>query len=275
MELPGFLSEWELDGTIGLAFTLLTVAVGVVYVAAAEAGRRRDRRRRRWPPRRTACFLAGLAVLVVALDSGIGAGADERLTDHMVEHMLIWLAVAPLLVAGAPVRLALFATGARGRRRLGRALHSAPVRVVSGPLFSTLAFSLVVVATMVPAFFDLTLEDDLIHVAEHALYLATAVLVWTPLIGADPLPHRLGVGGRCRCVVACMAPMAAVSAWLLSAGAPLYEPYRQALGAAALADQRLAGLIMLAAALPAIAIAVAAPGARSNARLRPEKVELT
>jgi putative membrane protein len=254
----GFASEWELDGVVGLVFSLLTVAVGVLYLTAAEVGRRRDRRGRRWPLRRSGCFAGGLAVLLVALDSGIGAGADERLSAHMVEHMLIWLAVAPLLVAGAPVRLALFASGTTGRRRLGRALRARPARALTGPVVSTALFSTVIVLTSIPAVFDLTVEDDLVHVAEHALYLVTAVLVWAPLIGADPLPHRVGLAGRCWCVVACMVPMAAVSVWLLVAGAPVYAPYRVALGApAALADQRLAALIMLAAALPALGLALA------------------
>jgi cytochrome c oxidase assembly factor CtaG len=255
-----FLGEWELDGTLGLVFSLLTVAAGVVYLAAAKVGRRRDRRRRRWPVGRSACFLGGLLVLLVATDSGIGAGADEHLTAHMAEHMLIWLVVAPLLCAGAPVRLALFATRTEGRRRIARALHSELATAATGPIFSTLAFSVVIVATMIPAVFDLTLEDELAHVIEHALYLLTAVLVWAPLIGADPLPHRLGPGGRCWCVAACMTPMALIAAWLLAASAPLYPAYEAALGtSAALHDQRVAGLIMLAAAIPAFAVGLAGP----------------
>ena len=256
--MPGFLGEWELDGTVGLVFSLLTVATGAAYLAAAEVGRRRDRRSRQWPAGRSACFLGGLAVLLAALDSGIGAGADEHLSLHMVEHMLIWLVVAPLLVAGAPVRLALFASGTKGRQRLAGVLHSRTVRTVTGPVASTALFSAVIVLTSIPAVFDLTLENDLVHVGEHALYLGTAVLVWAPLIGADPLPHRVGVAGRCWCVVACMIPMASVSLWLLAAGTPVYAPYGAALGApAALADQRLAALIMLAAAVPALGLALA------------------
>jgi cytochrome c oxidase assembly factor CtaG len=201
-----------------------------------------------------------LFVLLVATDSGIGAGADEHLTAHMVEHMLIWLVVAPLLCAGAPVRLALFATGTDGRRRIARALHSELVTAATGPVFSTLAFAIVIVATMIPAVFDLALEDELAHVCEHALYLLAAVLVWAPLIGADPVPRRLGPGGRCWCVAACMAPMAFLAVWLLAASAPLYPPYEAALGTtAALHDQRVAGVIMLAATLPAFAVALAGP----------------
>jgi cytochrome c oxidase assembly factor CtaG len=255
--MPAFLTEWELDGTLGLLFTALTVAIGVAYLLAAEVGRRRDRRGRRWPLARTAPFLGGIAVLLVAVDSGIGAEADDHLTAHMVEHMLIWLAAAPLLVAGAPVRLALFALGRGGRQRLSTALHSRPVVALTGPILSTLLFSTVVVVSHVPAVYDLTLEDGLAHVAEHALYLLTACLVWAPLIGADPLPHRPRASGRCLCVLACMVPMAAIAVWLLAAGAPAYEPYEAALGpGAALDDQRLAGLIMLAAGIPALALAL-------------------
>jgi cytochrome c oxidase assembly factor CtaG len=265
--MSSFLTDWELDGTLGLLFSALTVAIGVAYLVAAEVGRRRDRRGRRWPLARTACFLGGLAVVLVAVDSGIGAEADERLTAHMVEHMLIWLAAAPLLVAGAPVRLALFALGRTGRRRASAVLHSRAVVALTGPTLSTALFAAVVVATHVPAVYDLTLEDDVVHVVEHAAYLLAAVLVWAPLIGADPLPHRADRRGRCWCVVACMVPMAAIAVWLLAAGAPLYAPYEAALGpAAALDDQRLAGLVMLLAGIPALALALVrlpAPRTRS------------
>jgi len=258
--MPGFFTEWELDGTLGLLFSALSVAIGILYLVAAEVGRRRDRRGRRRPLGRTACFLGGLALLLVAVDSGIGAEADDHLSAHMVEHMLIWLAAAPLLVAGAPVRLALFALGRRGRRRLSAALHSRPVVALTGPTLSTILFSTVIVISHIPAIYDLTLEDDLVHVTEHALYLLTAVLVWAPLIGADPLPHRISRGGRCWCVLACMVPMAAIAIWLLATGAPLYEPYEAALGpGSALDDQRLAGLIMLLAGVPALALALASP----------------
>jgi cytochrome c oxidase assembly factor CtaG len=102
MSLHALATEWGTDGPIGLAFTLLAVASGLVYLLAAEIGRRRDRRRRRWPLRRSACFIGGLAVLVVDLDSGIGSLADDHLAAHMIEHMVMWLIVAPLLAAGGP-----------------------------------------------------------------------------------------------------------------------------------------------------------------------------
>jgi putative membrane protein len=278
MSVSAFFSEWELDGVVGLIFTALTGAVGVAYLLAAEIGRRRDRRSRRWPAGRTASFLAGLAVLLFAIDSGVGAEADSHLSAHMVEHMLIWLAAAPLLVAGAPLRLAFFALASPGRRRLAGLLRSRPVEALTGPVCSTALFSAVILVTHLPVVYDLTLRNDLVHVCEHAVYLMSACLVWAPLIGADPLPHRPGPVVRATCVIACMVPMGLVSIWLLLAHAPVYEPYGHALGAvAALHDQQVAGVIMLVAGLPAFVAALAArlgawPSVREREGYQPDEL---
>jgi cytochrome c oxidase assembly factor CtaG len=248
-------SGWSLDGPPGLGLAVLTAGTVAVYLTAARVGRRRDRRERRWPRQRTACWLAGVAILLIDLYSPIGADADTHLADHMVEHMVMWLIVAPLLAAAAPVRLALFALAPRGRRRLGRWLRSGPVRLVTSPSGSVALFSASVLVTQLPAVYALTLRSDPIHVTEHALYLVCATLVWVPVVGADPLPHRPGPRAQATCLLACMVPMAAVSIWLLTVSSPVYADYAATLGPArALADQRLAGLIMLLCGLPAFGV---------------------
>ncbi|MFZ0388268.1 MAG: cytochrome c oxidase assembly protein [Solirubrobacteraceae bacterium] len=276
MSLHAFVTEWGTDGPIGLAFTLLAAASGVVYLLAAELGRRRDRRGRRWPLRRTACFIGGLAVLVVDLDSGIGSLADDHLAAHMIEHMVMWLIVAPLLAAGGPVRLALFACGRDGRRRLARWLHSRPVTVLTSPAGSVAFFSVVLLGTHLPSVYGLTLRNEWVHVCEHALYLVSSVLIWAPLLGVDPLPGRPRARRRGLCMAACMVPMAIVGVWLLAAGAPVYAHYRDVLGSAgALHDQRAAALVMLIAGVPAFAVVPLARLARliPAPTLRPWAVE--
>lgn len=257
MSLRALALDWSLDGPVGVAFLVLVVALGALYLGSAAEGRRRDRRGRRWPRSRSACFLAGLAVLVLDLYSGIGSQADRWLSVHMVEHMVMWVVVAPLLAAGAPVRLALYSLLRAGRNRLGRALRSRAVAAVTGPVGSVTLFCAVLLVTHVPAVYGLALRDDYVHEAEHALYLLTAVLVWAPLIGADPLPHRPGPRGQVACMVACMVPMGLIALWLGTASHPVYEHYVQAVGSAALRDQRLAATIMwvgcvLAFAVPAL-----------------------
>ena len=61
----------------------------------------------------------------MALLSGIDAYADDLLSVHMVQHMLLMMVAPVLLLWGAPVRLAL-ARQSRpsGRRAIGALLHT-------------------------------------------------------------------------------------------------------------------------------------------------------
>jgi cytochrome c oxidase assembly factor CtaG len=269
MSLQGLASDWSMDGGTGAAFLALVVGVGLAYVGAARRGERRDRRQRRWPLRRTGCFLGGLALLTVDLYSGIGSTADERLSAHMIEHMVMWVLVAPLLAAGAPVRLALFALRRPGRRRLARALHSRIVSTLTRPAVSVSIFSAALILTHIPAVYGLALSNDYVHEAEHALYLVTALLVWVPLLGVDPFPHRAGPRGQFACMLACMAPMLLIAVWLGTAGHVVYGHYLGTLGPSALHDQRVAATIMWAGGLPAFLVpALSAVGVPWQARRR-------
>lgn len=191
MSLRALALHWSVDGPIGIAFLVVTIAAAGLYLSAAAIGSQRDRRRRRWPLVRTGFFIAGLLVLVVDLYSGIGTEADSRLSVHMAEHMVLWVLAAPLLAAGAPVRLAFFALGRGGRRRLAGWLHGRRLRVLTSPVVSVSLFGSVILISHVPAVYGLALTNDYVHAGEHALYLITAMLMWAPLLGVDPLPHRL------------------------------------------------------------------------------------
>ena len=276
MSLRALTSVWTIDSE---AMTLLgqLAALAALYVAAVAHGNRTNRSRRRWPRRRTVCFLAGLAVAGIDLCSGIGTQADSRLSAHMLEHMIIWLIVAPLLAAAAPVRLAFYSLPRASRRRLAQCLRSRAISTLTGTLGAVSVFSLVLPLTHVPAVYGLTLTNQYAHEAEHALYLITALLVWAPLIGADPLPHRPSARRQIACTSLCMVPMLLIAVWLALAPHPVYLHYLAVLGPKALHDQRLAATIMWAGCLPAFAVPAVAraaqrPSIRPSSRGRLNRV---
>ena len=223
----GLLLAWSVQPVLGL---LAATAVLLVWAA---------RRHPRWPTHRTAAGLAGLAALAVALGSGIDARGDELLSVHMVQHALMALVAAPLLVLAAPVRLALGTLPRQGRRTLARALHSPPARLVSHPLVGLALFAGTLLAVHVPAVYDGALQSPVLHGVEHAALLWSAVALWAPVIAADPLPHHPGPLTRFAVLAAAMGVMGVLGAAIAAAGDPVYAHY-----APDLDDQRLAGGIM-------------------------------
>jgi putative membrane protein len=221
------------------------VAAAALYVWAAL-------RVRRWPRWRVAAFLAGLAALAVALVA-LDSAADRTLTAHMVQHLVLVYAAAPLLVLGSPIALGLRAAG-RPARRVLRA------RALAHPLTGWCALPAAMAITHFTGLYDLAARHPLAHVGEHALYLAAAALFWRPVLGADPVPHRPGFTGRLLYLMLAAGPLALVGVAMQASSHPWYAAYA---GPGALADQHDAGAVMWVGgglALAAVTIAVAWSG---------------
>jgi putative membrane protein len=230
-------------------------AAAVVYVAAA-------RRTARWPMARTVAWLAGLGVMGIALVSGLDAAADQRLSAHMAQHVLLTLVAPPLLLAGAPVRLALRTGGPETRRALARLMRGRLAGVLTHPVVAWSAFAGVMLVTHLTGLYSLAVRHDTVHALEHAAYFWSAVLFWLPLAGAAPVPHRLGPVAMLAYLMTAMAAMAVVGVAL---GAPevRYSEY------ASLDDQHLAAGIMIGTG--AIATLVATFAVLWPALLREER----
>jgi len=219
-------------------------AAGVAYVRSSGRLLHGDRVDPRWRGRRR-CFLAGLGVIVVALQPPLDSMVETSFTAHMVQHLALTMVAAPLLVLGAPIRLALRAWPGDARRRLSRVLASGPVRVLSRPGFGWAAFVAVLWVTHLSSFYDLTLRNAAVHAAEHAAYLGTALLFWGPVAGVDPSPSRLSHPGRILFLFLAMPAMAFLGLAISTAPHVLVPHYAAAEGiAGALADQRAAGALM-------------------------------
>lgn len=231
----GLLGQWT--------FTPLLGVLAALAVLAVWAGARHPR----WPAARTLATLGGLAALAVAVGSGIDPRAEQLLSVHMVQHMLLGLVAAPLLVAGAPIRLALGTLGPEARQGLARALHAPLIRAVSHPLGGLGLFAGTLAAVHVPAVYDAALSHPVLHDLEHVALLWSALALWAPIIGADPLPHHPGVVMKVSAGIGASVAMNVLGAVLVSTSSLVYPAYRApavALGRDPVADQALAGGIM-------------------------------
>lgn len=185
---PAVLLDWSFDPLVvgGVLVAVLAYLRGVRAVRAAG---------RPWPARRTACFLGGLAVIYVALQSAIES-YEVLFSVHVVQHMLLSTLAPPLIALGAPITLALVAAPKRARQRITRIVHSPPVKFVSHPLWAWLVFTISLYALYYSPVFGLSLRNDLVHNLVHLHFLAAGLLFWWPIVGLDPTRWRLHPAAR-------------------------------------------------------------------------------
>jgi cytochrome c oxidase assembly factor CtaG len=243
--------SWPLD-PIAIAGVL---AAGTAYVWADARGRPP----RRGADRRRASFLAGLATIVVALDGPIDGAVTTSFSLHMTQHLLLTMVAAPLLLLGAPITVALRASGPAGRRRIAAVVGSRAARVLTNPLVTWPIFFAVVWGAHLTGVYEAALRSDPIHALEHAAFLAAALLFWLPVVSADPLPGRPSHPVRIFYLFVAMPAMALLGLALSTAGHVLYPTYARLEGTArALGDQQTAGALMWGGAMILIVPALGA-----------------
>jgi putative membrane protein len=216
---------------VGLVLTALWYAIGVGA---------------RWRTRRTAWFAGGWIALAVALLPPVHPLGSVLFSAHMVQHELLMLVAAPLLVVSRPTGAMLRALPRIGRRLIGRAARWRLVRRAVLALSSApVAWTLHAAALWVwhwPALFDATLRRESVHALQHATFLATALLFWwTVLHRAD----RRGVGVLALFTTSIHTSV--LGAIITLASRPWYAAYATTtarLGLTRLEDQQLGGLVM-------------------------------
>jgi cytochrome c oxidase assembly factor CtaG len=177
------------------------VVTGFVVLAAGLYlwGVLRVRRRhpaRPWPAWRTAVFLGGLAVVVIATEAGIGSYDDVLFWDHMVQHLLLLMVAPPMLVVGQPATLLLHASRNPVHTWTKKLLRSRAVTLITWPILGTAMYAGVIVGTHLTGFMNLVLTNSSVHDGEHALYLVVGYLYFLPLIGREPIKWRVSYPTR-------------------------------------------------------------------------------
>ena len=202
---------------------------------------------RGWPGTRLGCFAGGMAAVLVALATPIATYDGVFFWVHMVQHLLLTLVAAPLILLGAPVTLALRAASPPVRASMVAFLHSRTVRLLGHPLVAWITFALVMWVSHFSPLFNLALENAVVHVAEHMVFLIAGLLFWWPVIGLDPGARRLGHPLRIVYLVTALPQQSWLGLAIYSSSQVLYDHYRvleRSWGPAPLDDQRAAGIIM-------------------------------
>ncbi len=181
------LTGWQ-TGTLSLVALAIELALAAWYLISV---RRLAARGRSWTTARTICFLAGIALVIVAVQSGLAAYDDQVFWVHVIQHLLL-MNFAPILLAlSAPMTLALQSSNRPTQRVLLAFLHNPVVEVLTNPfVVVTAAYGTMLVYFLSP-FYNFSLEHPLIQDLTHLHFLISGVLFWWLVVGRDPSRWRL------------------------------------------------------------------------------------
>jgi len=237
----------EIHADVVLGVGALALAYALAWARGPRAGLERP-----------LCFMAALLVLLVALNGPLHDLSDYYLfSAHMVQHLLLTLVVPPLLLAGTPPWMADALV-----RRLGRARPlEALMRAATRPVPALALYAVALIVWHLPGPYNAALAHHRLHILEHLVLIATALVAWWPVLSPSVLLPRLHYGAQILYLFAFGIPMTVVAAMITAAEDTLYPFYAAApriVGLTPLADQRLGGLIMWVPAglIPLVAFTV-------------------
>jgi putative membrane protein len=184
------------------------------------------------------CFALGWATLALALFSPIDEWAEHSFAVHMVQHELLMVVAAPLIVLGRPLET--FAWSAPMLARLGslQALwHS-----LTSPVGAWSVHAVAIWIWHAPALFELALNNAGWHVAQHVSFFASALAFWWVVFAPQ---SRAAGAWAIAGLFTTMLHTSALGA-LLTFAPSVWYPLEGSppLGMTPLEDQQLGGLVM-------------------------------
>lgn len=241
------ISRWD----IGDPFSILVLIAGSVYMI----GLMRIAARSRISPldsKRVYAGFAGFAALYVALAGPFDAFAAEAFWLHMIQHLVISLIAAPLLLLASPMAAYLWAMPETVRLGAGELLREdAPVkrslRWLIDPRITVPLFIGTLYAWHAPTLFSAALDNAYVHYLQHISFFVTAALFWWPIIGPAPVRSKLSYPQRLIYLLTVVTPTAVLAAIITMSRSVIYDDYLATpmhWNMTALEDQTMAGLIL-------------------------------
>jgi putative membrane protein len=185
-------------------------------------------------------FFSSLFLIFASLNGPLHDLSDDYLfSAHMVQHLILTLAMPPLMIAGVP--------GWMLRPLLRNPVLGAIARKVTRPAWCFVIFNLAIMIWHLPVFYNAAMANHNIHIVEHLVFMAAAVLMWWPLTSQLPELPRLPYPGQVLYCFLMSLPMSVVAVYITLADHILYPAYSSApriFPLSPMEDQLLGGLIM-------------------------------
>jgi putative membrane protein len=207
-----------------------------------------------YPRGRAYAFYSALVLFYLAVGSPLDQVAERfLLTAHMAQHLVIMYPVPLLILLGLPAWMI--------DPLLSRPVLRAPLNLLLNPVACALVSTGVISVWHAPFLYEWTLQDKVVHVGEHLMFLAVSLLYWWPLASPSAVFPSPSYGVRILYLFGTEVAMIPVSAYVVFSTDVLYSTYEYAprlfAGFSPADDQLAAGVLMKVAGM-AVTITVLA-----------------
>ena len=213
------------------------LALAAIYRWRVIVGAREGQRLGRSKP---LLLAVALMVLFLSLNGWLHDLSDYYLfSAHMVQHLLLALVIAPLMIMATP--------GWMIRPALRYRIVASAARWVTHPLRAFAIFNVVLAAWHLPPLYNLALAEHPIHIVQHLMFLVVSVIMWWPILSPLPELPRLPYPLQMLYLFLMSIPMSIVAVYIAYADSILYPAYSSApriWGISPMQDQQIGGLIM-------------------------------
>ena len=191
-------------------------------------------------------FAVGWAALAGSLLSPMDLWAERSFAVHMIQHELLMVVAAPLIVLGRPLEAWTWALSGPARRFFAATAKTNVLRTIG--FVTTLSLSAWVLHALalwlwhLPILFRAALQNPVVHIAQHACFFGSALAYWWSVVCGKA---RQPTGTSIASLITTMLHTSALGALLTFAPSPWYgTDGAHVFGLSALEDQQLGGLIM-------------------------------
>jgi putative membrane protein len=275
---PGAYASIDIAWTYDLRVVVPLYASALLYLVGTLRLWRRAGPGHGVRPWQAGCFWLGWTALALALVSPLHWLGEHLFTAHMIEHEILMVVAAPLLVLARPGGAMMWALPAGWRGPLGglgRARwFAATWRFLTDPLVATVLHGVALWVWHLPVLYNAVLTNAFAHWLQHLSFLVTALLFWWSLLQGRARERGYGAAVFYLFATALHTGLLGV---LLTVSKALWYPaqslFAASFGLTPLEDQQIAGLVMwVPAGLVYAGAALALAGVwigRSAARLSP------
>jgi cytochrome c oxidase assembly factor CtaG len=144
-----------------------------------------------WSVGKTAAWIGALFTTGLSIFTFVGVYDGELFWVHMVQHLLLIMIAAPLFAVASPIDLAWKSTTGTAHIAVAEVLRSRVAKFLGHWAVAFVLYAVLIPISHLTSWYNLTLENEGLHNAEHLAFLIVGYLFWRQIFGSDPNCYRL------------------------------------------------------------------------------------